>query len=102
MIVHGAIPDGLEIDHINGDESDNRICNLRLATKSENQQNKRRPRKDNKAGLLGVCWFERAKKWRAQITVNGECKYLGLYVTPEEAHAAYLTAKRELHQGCTI
>lgn len=98
---YGVLPTG-EIDHINGDEADNRIANLRDVPKAMNQQNKRRPRMDNKVGLLGVSWHERAKKWRAQITVDGSRKYLGLFSTPEEAHEAYLTAKRELHPGNTI
>lgn len=98
---YGAFPQG-EIDHINGDEADNRIVNMRDASKSINQQNKRRPRVDNKTGLLGVSWHERGKKWRAQITVRGTRIYLGLFSTPEAAHEAYLAAKRKLHPGCTI
>ena len=97
----GSWPNG-EIDHINGDESDNRLVNLRDTSKSVNQQNKRNPRSDNKSGFMGVCWHKGAGKWRAQITVNGKVIYLGLYETTEAAHAAYLRAKRELHQGCTI
>lgn len=100
-IYYSKFPDG-EIDHINGDEADNRITNLRDVSKSVNQQNKRKPRADNKSGLMGVGWHRRGKKWRAQITVQGKVIYLGLFSDPEEAHAAYLDAKRKLHQGCTI
>ena len=97
----GDWPKG-DIDHINGDESDNRLANLRDVSKSINQQNKRRPRTDNKVGLLGVSWHARGRKWRAQITVQGTRMYLGLFTTPDAAHAAYLEAKRMLHPGCTI
>ena len=102
MVSHGPIPDDMEIDHINGDESDNRVSNLRLASKSMNQQNKRNPRKDSSSGLLGVGWFDAAKKWRAQITVNKKTIYLGCFTEKEDAHNAYLAAKRQLHIGCTI
>jgi hypothetical protein len=45
----------------------------------------------------GVSWCERDKKWQAIITINGRGKHLGLFDTPEEAYAAYLYAKLELH-----
>ncbi len=97
----GSWPSG-EIDHINGDESDNRMVNLRDTSKSVNQQNKRNPRSDNKSGFMGVCWHKGAGQWRAQITVHGKCIYLGLFPDPVTAHSAYITAKRSMHQGCTI
>jgi hypothetical protein len=46
---------------------------------------------------LGVVWRERNKKYEARIQVQGTYKYLGLFDTAEEAHAAYLTAKRAAH-----
>ncbi len=101
VVYYGVFPSG-EIDHINGDPSDNRIANLRDVSKSINQQNKRRPRADNKSGYLGVSWSIPAKKWKAQITIDGHTHYLGLHSTPEQAHAAYLEAKRARHPGCTI
>jgi len=97
--VHGRWPEG-QIDHINGIRSDNRICNLRDADWSINNQNQIKPHKDNACGLLGVC---RAKKrWRAAIKSNGKIKHLGTFDTPELAHEAYLAAKRQVHPGCTI
>lgn len=92
MYVHGRWPAN-QLDHINGDRADNRIDNLREATNAENAQN--RLRKDNKSGFPGV----RAEnsKWLAEIKVNYKPIRLGLFATPEEAHAAYLAAKRGFH-----
>lgn len=94
--VHDQWPEQ-QIDHINGDPVDNRIANLRLATNAENTQNKSRPRRDNVSGLLGVGFDKRTNRWRARIMCAGKSHHLGFYGTAEEAHAAYLRAKRELH-----
>lgn len=97
LYTYGAWPTR-DIDHINGDRSDNRICNLREATRSENNQNQRKARKDNKSsGVLGVSWYERDKKWKPQISINGKRVYLGYFDTIAEARAAYLKAKALYH-----
>ncbi len=96
---YGKWPDGV-IDHINGDPADNRICNLRDVPQPVNMQNQRKPRADNKLGLLGVSM--KGNRFRAQITVNQKKKMLGTFATAEEAHLAYVTAKRELHIGGTL
>lgn len=88
------------IDHINGVGSDNRFCNLRDVTVTVNAENQRRPRKDNGVGFLGVA--KNNKRFMAKIKVNGKFVYLGTFDTPEEAHAAYLEAKRQMHVGCAI
>ena len=88
------------IDHINCDKSDNRIANLRDITLTENLQNKTKPNISNKTGLLGV--YKAGNKYKALIGINYKNKHLGTYVTKEEAHDAYLVAKRNLHSGCTI
>lgn len=97
--VHGEWP-LLLIDHINGVSGDNRICNLRLASPTENAENQRRAKTGNSSGFLGVS--KHYKGWRAIIGTNGKHIQLGTYKTPEEAHQVYLKAKRELHTGCTI
>jgi len=101
LYVHGRWPDG-EIDHINGQRDDNRIANLREVSRGQNMQNLRSARLCNKAGLLGVSWDERNKKWRADIRVSGTRKNLGRYATPQEAHSEYLRAKALMHPFGTI
>ena len=95
LIVTGEWP-AIGIDHVNGCSRDNRWCNLRLATKSQNAMN-RGVQSNNASGLKGVSWHKASKKWQAHISVNGRGKYLGLYEKASEAHAAYCTAAKELH-----
>ena len=99
LYVTGESPPS-EIDHINCVKNDNRISNLRLATRSENLQNQLRAKSNNNTGFLGVSpnlW-----KFKAEIQVDGKRRYIGTFPTPEEAHAAYLKAKRQLHPYGTI
>lgn len=91
-----------EIDHINGIRDDNRIANLRPATKAINAQNKRIARADSESGILGVCWHKASNKWVAQIQVAGKKKHLGIFSNKFDAHEAYLDAKRALHEGNTL
>lgn len=94
--VHGTFPEE-EIDHINGIRDDNRVENLRAATKAQNQQNIGSARRHGKSGFLGVS-YHAGNRWRAQIRVDGVKYYLGLFPTPEAAHAAYVKAKADKHQ----
>jgi hypothetical protein len=101
LMTHGVWPNG-EIDHINGVRDDNRLENLRDIPKLWNGHNRQGPNKDNKSsGLLGVTKNGKVG-WMAQITVNGRRMYLGTYRDSADAHDAYLTAKRQMHDGCTI
>lgn len=86
-----------DVDHINGDRSDNRWRNLRTASRSVNMQNQRRARSDNTTGFLGV--VPNRARFSAQIRVNGVTKCLGTFDTPEEAHASYMAAKIVMHPG---
>jgi hypothetical protein len=88
------------IDHVNGVKHDNRFENLREVFEDGNSQNVRKPNKRNKSGFIGVIKFQ--NKWRASITVEKKTRRIGDYNTPEEAHEAYLVAKRMYHAACTI
>lgn len=96
LYVYGGFPPS-GIDHINAVKDDNRIVNLREATQSENNQN-RAKQSNNTSGFRGVSWHATAKKWHARIGVGNKLKHIGLFDTPEAAHAAYLAAKAELHK----
>ncbi len=95
-MVNGPIPDNMMIDHINGVTSDNRLWNLRLATRSNNQHNSKF-RKNNTSGFKGVSWDKGEGKWQAGIVVGGKRKALGRFATPEEAYHAYCRAAKALH-----
>lgn len=97
----GKWPDGV-VDHINGQQGDNRISNLRDVTHAQNLENLKRARSDNKCGLLGASLHKKTGKWRAQIVTAGAHYSLGLYDTPEQAHCAYVLAKRVLHSANTL
>jgi len=96
LYVHGNFPEK-SLDHVNEIKDDNRLVNLRLATKQENGHNMSRPHIDNPSGYLGVSWHKQRKKWIARINSNGTRKHLGLFNTAEHASEAYLRAKREHH-----
>ena len=87
---------GEVVDHINMNKLDNRRENLRVATRSQNQENRGMPR-NNKSGYKGVSWVKKDKKWTARIKHNKEAYSLGFFKTPEEAYQAYCDKARELH-----
>jgi hypothetical protein len=91
IYVTGEDPKDLQIDHINGDRSDNRFSNLRLATNGQNQQNAKL-KKTNKSGYKGVYWSEGNKAWVACICIDGKSRALGSFTTPEAARDAWLKA----------
>lgn len=95
-IYYGECAGGFEIDHINRDKSDNRICNLRLATRSQNSMNVA-AQKNNSSKLKGAHWNSRTGKYRSKIMLNGKEHFLGYFTTAEEASAAYAEASKKLH-----
>lgn len=100
--VHGVWPLDC-IDHIDGNRSNNSIQNLRDVSRGVNIQNQRASTARNaSAGLLGVTFYARTGQWMAQISVNKRRKHLGYFETMEQAHQAYVNAKRKHHPGCTI
>lgn len=92
FIEHGVFPKN--IDHINGNKLDNRIVNLRPATRSQNMMN-RPKQKNNLSGMKGVSL--RRGLWRARITVQRKEHFLGWFKTKEEAFEAYQKAAGEYH-----
>jgi hypothetical protein len=88
--------DKRQVDHKDGDGLNNMLDKLRIATNQQNTFNQRR-NKNNQSGFKGASWQKHKKKWLAQIMINGKTKFLGLFDTPEAAHAAYLRAAHELH-----
>lgn len=80
-----------DIDHIDGDPSNNAFANLRLASRSENNMNAKTNR-TNKSGLKGAMWIAKDKRWYARITLNKRGHHLGSYDCPAAAHLAYQIA----------
>jgi hypothetical protein len=89
-------PEGLEVDHRDGNGLNNRRVNLRIATRAQNGKNQRTPR-NNVSGFKGVYWDSRKSRWRAQITADGRTYRLGLHRNLEAAVAAYAEASKTFH-----
>lgn len=87
-------PDDMDVDHINGNRLDNRKCNLRLATRRQNQWNKRK-RKHCSSEFKGVCWHNQNKCWRARIKFYGKEIALGCFSSEIEAAKAYNEAAKK-------
>lgn len=85
-----------ELDHINRVRGDDRIANLREATRRQNIVNARLSRA-NVSGYRGVSWHKVTGKWIAQISDFGKKRHLGLFTTPQEAYAAYVAAAKAIH-----
>jgi hypothetical protein len=91
---HSWLPD--EVDHINGDRADNRIENLRGATKNLNQHNAQR-RSDNKSGVKGVHWCERDGRWVALIRRDNKIVFRGYFHNLPTAKLAVQKAREQAH-----
>ena len=89
-MIYGNV-DFNELDHINRNRSDNRICNLRITNHSKNQFNRNNTK--------GYSWHKRDKKWRSSIRVNNKQIWLGSFDNEEDARQAYLNAKQQYHQN---
>ena len=90
---YGAIPNILQIDHIDGNRVNNIIENLRLATNSQNSSNKKRANRNSKSNILGVHWHKRDRRWHAHIRINYKTIHLGYFVSQEDAIAARKAAE---------
>lgn len=104
LCVHGDLPKGMTIDHINRVKSDNRIINLRVCKLSDNSFNKP-VYKNNKCGMKGVYFDDSRrgnKKWRARIYINKKRISLGAFLTKEEAFEKYKQASVKYHKEYSI
>ena len=100
-IANGCWPIG-DVDHIDGDRTNNAPLNLRDVSRDVNKQNIRSARPRNKLGVLGVSLNKASGKYRAQISAAGRNRTIGEFSDPTLAHQAYVRAKRQLHEGCTL
>ena len=99
LFLHHAImgrPQGMEIDHADCNGLNNRRDNLRVATKGQNQHN-RRIDVDNTSGFKGVSWHPASGKWMARISCGGKERYLGVYDRAEDAAARVSKERTSLH-----
>jgi hypothetical protein len=88
-------PVGIDVDHVNGNVLDNRRCNLRLATRSENSRNRHTVRGASK--YLGVFFKKQTGRWMAQIVDHGTAIHLGYFDSEVEAALAYDEAASRIH-----
>lgn len=95
LFVYGTWP-AHEIDHVDGNKDNNRIENLRPASRAQNLRNCGK-RKTNTSGYKGVSWHKGKRKWSASIGVNGRLRHLGYYQNIECAAAAYASAAEKFH-----
>lgn len=89
-----SLAKGEVTDHADRNTLNNTRSNLRVASYSQNMQNRKR-RANSTSGLKGITRHNRTNRWQAQITVNGRSIHLGHYDTPEAAHAAYCEAAHQ-------
>ena len=97
--VLSAMP-GTEVDHINHDTLDNRRENLRIVTKSQNQQNIAGAHRDSKSGARNVYWDARRKLWNVQVCLNYERTCFGAFKDLEDAKRVALAGRKALHSHC--
>lgn len=92
---HGTPPKEIHIDHINGNASDNKIENLRLATNSQNCCNRRM--KPNNTGIKNVSFIKECQKYRVALQANKKRKFFGYYEDLELAEFVALEARNKYH-----
>lgn len=95
-LTHGAIPEGIQIDHTCHNPSCILPDHLRATTHKQNQENRAGAARTNISGVRGVHWHSQSRRWRASITHNGKNIYLGMFGTIEEAEPIVLAKRLEL------
>lgn len=91
---HGFLPPVL--DHIDGNPLNNRVENLRVATRTQNAQN-RKLNANSSTGVKGLCFYKKYNKWKAQLGVNGKYVYLGWFSNFDEAVNAINRSRADAH-----
>ena len=95
LYVNGKFPDG-DIDHKNRIRNDNRLCNLRDVSRTDNAQNISLP-KHNKSGHIGVSWIKSHNCWTVYVKVNKKNKWLGYYKNLNDAIAARKAGEKQYY-----
>ena len=88
-------PEGMSVDHRNGDGLFNCKENLRLCTHQQNMHNRQHPSKNNQLGVKGVYWNKREKKFKTQIRINRKLLHLGYFNVLGDADSAYRIAEEK-------
>lgn len=94
VIMFGYLPPNTILDHANGNPLDNRISNIRIATRLDNCRNQKTP-SVNTSGAMGVSRTRNGLKWRARINVNCQEVRLGHFASFDDAVRARLAAERK-------
>tara|TARA_R110002012_G_C11566278_1_gene603895 strand:- start:583 stop:1107 length:525 start_codon:yes stop_codon:yes gene_type:complete len=92
-LTHGEVPN--QIDHINGDRSDNSIGNLRSCSNTQNSRNRTKVQSNNTSGVSGVSWAKRDSKWLARIKVDNKYLSLGRFTHLDDAKQARIEAEKK-------
>ena len=98
LLLHRHImqpPEGMQVDHINGDRADNRRSNMRLVKGADNALNLTRDCR-RQMGLRGVTFYKKTRRWRASVQMRRTRQHLGYYATADEAHAVAAHARQSL------
>jgi hypothetical protein len=91
------------VDHIDGNPSNNKISNLRLAWQYENMQNLKRSHADSLSGVMGVTILKTHKRKKYMVQINRKSKKIcKLFYTLEEAGQFYIEEKRRMHEFNTL
>ena len=99
MAFLGHVPDGtmkIVVDHIDNNKLNNHVSNLQLISSRENLS---KDKKNGSSEYTGVYWNKYGNKWQSQIRIGDKGKYLGLFVSEEEAAEAYQNALKMCHEG---